>query len=207
MFEAVQAQDYEKVYQDLLTRIGQVDLSWRAVALGGTLDNGELVLPSLGRLYHCSAAGIRQSDGTDPHLTIRIVLARYIIQGGTAALHGHWVSYREFKDAAFFMSFFQQSVEEPLALAFAGRLEDLRICSRILGGEEDPGLPGGDLRLRFPALPNVPLALIFYDADEELPASARILYDAHSPFFLDLECLAVLGYILKERLVAELGSL
>ena len=46
------------------------------------------------------------------------------------------------------------------------------------------------------------MALVFYDADEDFPASARLLFDASAPHFLDLECLAVLGLILCDQLAA-----
>ena len=49
---------------------------------------------------------------------------------------------------------------------------------------------------RFAALPKLPLELRFYDADEEFPAEAKVLYDLTAPNFLDLECLAALAHIL-----------
>ncbi|MBW2086755.1 MAG: DUF3786 domain-containing protein, partial [Deltaproteobacteria bacterium] len=41
-----------------------------------------------------------------------------------------------------------------------------------------------------------------YNADEEFPSSARILFDTSAPQFLDMECLAVLGMILADQLTA-----
>ena len=205
MFQAERARHYEEVYQHLLTRLGETDLTWRAGALGGHFADGQLLIPSFNRVYRCSPRGIVDAGGGQPPLTVRIVLAHYILQAGTAEPSGDWISYRQFRDAAFFMSGFQQTVEAPLAAAFGGRLAALREACRRLGGVDLPELGAGDLCQRFPALPNLPLALIFYDADDELPASAKVLYDRHSTFFLDLECLAVLGMILKDRLVEEGG--
>jgi len=54
--------------------------------------------------------------------------------------------------------------------------------------------------LEIPALPKLPLMFTFYDADEDFPAEAKVLYDAAALDFLDLECLAVLGGILVEEL-------
>ncbi len=207
MFQADRAAHYEEAYTQLLARLNGMDLRWRAAALGADYTDGQLIIPSFARLYQCSSQGIVDGEGRVPPLTQRVVLVHYILRAGTAGLSGHWVSYRDFKDAAFFMAGFQQTVEEPLAAAFTGRLAALEVCSRRLDDREIPELGTGDLCRRYPALPNVPLALVFYDADEELPASAKVLYDAHSPFFLDLECLAVLGLILKDRLEEELDRL
>jgi hypothetical protein len=48
----------------------------------------------------------------------------------------------------------------------------------------------------------VPLVIGFYDADQEFPAEAKLLYDLTAPNFLDLECLAVLGLLLVQELEA-----
>lgn len=201
MFRADQPQHYEEVYQGLWSRIRELNFRWLAAGLGGEYVKEALLIPSFGRLYRVDREGIRDAQGAKPPVTIRIVLSHYILQAGAAELSGEWVSYRDFKDAKFFMASYQNSVERPLAQEFGGRLDSLRKCSRLLGGQELPELGTGDLCHRYQALPNVPLALVFYDADEELPASATVLYDRHSTFFLDLECLAVLGLILKDRLL------
>jgi len=198
---------YEEVYAGLVDRLGTLDLGWLADGLGARYEQQALLIPSFGKLYRVTAEGVSDLQGSVPPVNIRIVLAYYVLQGGTAELSGQWVSYRDFKDAAFFMPTYQDAVERTIAESFSGRLDALKAGSQLLGGQELPELGTGDLCYRYPALPNLPLALVFYDADEELPASATVLYDQHSTFFLDLECLAVLGLILKERLVEAQAQL
>jgi len=202
MFRPDQPRHYEEVYAGLVTRLGTLDLRWLADGLGAQYDSGALLISSFGKIYRVTKDGVTNSAGSVPPIDLRIVLAYYVLQGGTAELSGQWVSFRDFKEAAFFMATYKDLVERPLAEAFSGRLADLKACSQLLGGQEFPELGTGDLCYRFPALPNLPLVLVFYDADEELPASATLLYDLHSTFFLDLECLAVLGLILKGHLLA-----
>lgn len=201
MFKTDRPQYYEEVYQGLLARLRDLNFRWLAPGLGADYDQGTLLIASFGKRYRITPEGIRDEDGAEPPLTVRIVLSYYILHGGSAELAGEWVSYRDFKDAAFFMASYRETVERAIAAEFSGRLETLRTCSQRIGGQELPELGSGDVCHRYQALPNVPLALVFYDADEELPASATVLYDRHSTFFLDLECLAVLGLILKERLL------
>jgi hypothetical protein len=57
--------------------------------------------------------------------------------------------------------------------------------------------------MHFQALPCLPLLLVFYDRDEDFPASCKVLFDKAAPTWLDMECLAVLGWILSDLLVKE----
>ncbi|MDD3581050.1 MAG: DUF3786 domain-containing protein [Desulfobacca sp.] len=202
MFRPDQPRHYEEVYASLVSRLATVDFRWLADGLGAQYESGSLVISSFGESYRVTKAGITDLAGSVPPIDLRMVLAYYVLQGGTAELSGQWVSFRDFKDTAFFMATYKDTVERPIAELFSGQLEALKACSQLLGGQDLPELGTGDRCYRYPALPNLPLALVYYDADEELPASATVLYDLHSTFFLDLECLAVLGLILKERLSA-----
>ncbi|MFP3866565.1 MAG: DUF3786 domain-containing protein [Desulfobacteraceae bacterium] len=209
MFRPDQPRHYEEVYAGLAARLAALDLRWLADGLGAKYDYEQkaLLIPSFGKLYRVTSEGVSDFKGLLPPIDIRIVLAYYVLHGGTAELSGQWVSYREFKGAAFFMTTYQDLVERPIAESFCHRLDALETCSQLLGGQKLSELATGDLCYRYPALPNLPLALIFYDADEELPASATVLYDQHSTFFLDLECLAVLGLILKDHLLEAQAQL
>ena len=202
MFRPDQPRHYEEVYAGLVARLATVDFRWLADGLGAQYEAGALVIFSFGKPYRVTKTGITDLAGAVPPIDLRMVLAYYVLHGGSAELSGQWVSFRDFKDTTFFMATYKDIVERPMAELFSGQLEALKTCSQLLGGRDLPELGTGDLCYCYPALPNLPLALVFYDADEELSASATVLYDLHSTFFLDLECLAVLGLILKERLSA-----
>ena len=62
------------------------------------------------------------------------------------------------------------------------------------------------MKRRFRALPRVPLLLLFNDADEEFPAEARILFRANAERILDMECLAILGWLLSSKLIKQAGK-
>ncbi|MFH1489461.1 MAG: DUF3786 domain-containing protein, partial [Pseudomonadota bacterium] len=109
--------------------------------------------------------------------------------------------YRDFKDSTFFMSNFQTNVEERLARRFRGHVQDLKRASAVLGGRPRQDLQWGDARIHFQALPRIPLLLVFYDGDEEFPASCKLLFDRSAPLWLDMECLAALGGIVAELLL------
>lgn len=201
MFRSDKPVNYEEVYNELSTRLAHADFRHAMQILGARDIGGDSVaVDAFGQIYRVNHEGVTAVNGGDVDFTIRICLAYYILHGGGGDISGNWVAYRDFKDGAFFHASFSQIVEAKIAAVFSGRLKRLEEAAKLLGGESlDAGL-GGDLCYRFSALPRTPLALVFYDEDEDFPASARVLYDDSAPKYLDMECLAVLGLILADQL-------
>jgi hypothetical protein len=202
MFRSDQPTNYEAVYQGLVDRLSQADFGHAAAHLGGRPAGRGVALDVFGRTLRVEPNGVSAEDGGPIDFTVRIVLAYYLLHAGQGDLEGEWVSYRDFKDGAFFHASFTQIVENKIARDFTSRRAALEAAAGSLAGRPLEAGLGGDLCCFFPALPRTPMALIFYDRDEDFPASARVLFDASAPRFLDLECLAVLGLILCDRLAA-----
>lgn len=201
MFRTDQPTNYEEVYRGLVSRLERANYRNAMLNLGARDAGQRVAVDCLGRTRLIGPDGVTAADGGSLDFTVRIVAAYYILHGGAGDLTGRWSAYRDFPDGAFFHPSFAQTVEQKIASDFAGRLDDLSTAAESLGGRPEDSL-GGDLCRVFPALPKVPLALVFYDRDEEFPASARVLFDASAPEFLDMECLAVLGLILADHLAA-----
>jgi hypothetical protein len=204
IFPGQSPESFAGLLKELSTRLGGVDLAAVAPALGGQAVPDGLQLPSFGRLYCVSRSGILDTEGRSPSPTHSVVLSYYVLEGGASVpLSGKWVAFRDFKDSAFFMGAYRAAVEHRIAREFQGHLEALRSCSAALGGRDFPELGTGDLCHLVPALPRVPLLLVFYESDEEFPASAMVLYDSRSTSYLNQECLGVLGAVLADRLLEE----
>lgn len=193
--------NYTLVYQDLLKQLSTIDLTEASVDIGGKMRESDLEFKCLGSIYRINSGGIRLARGGDPDVAVGIVICHYILQKGRGEPAGEWVSYRDFRDSAFFMSFFQANVEERLARHFFGRVEDLRRAAARLDGSPHQDLQWGDACIRFQALPRIPLLLVFFDGDEEFPATCKLLFDRAASLWLDMECLAALGGILADFLV------
>ena len=196
--------NYELVYEELLRELADVDLSKLSASLGAKYLGDHLEIEFLGQFYRVSNQGIWKADGKEPNVSVRIILCHYILQAGQGNLTGEWLSYRDFKDSAFFISNFQVNVEERITEYFAGRASDLENAAQELDGEPYEGFQTGDVCYYFQALPKVPLLLVFYDKDADFPASCKVLFDKSAPIWLDMECLAVLGWILAELLIRNL---
>lgn len=206
MFRSDQPTNYEAVYQGLVARLAEADYGHAAAHLGGRPAGRGVAVDVFGRTLLVEPEGISAEDGGPIDFTVRIVLAYYLLHAGQGGLRGEWVSYRDFKDGAFFHASFSQVAESKIARDFTSRRAALEAAAESLAGRPLEAGLGGDLSYCFPALPRVPLALVFYDADEDFPASARVLFDASAPHFLDLECLAVLGLILCDQLAAAAAT-
>ncbi len=78
-------------------------------------------------------------------------------------------------------------------------LEAFRLAAASLGGE---ALDLADAAFSFRALPRVPVAVLIWLGDEEMPGEAHVLFDAGAHGYLPSEDLAGLGGLLAGRLVA-----
>lgn len=193
--------NYELVYEELLSELAHVDLSKVSADLAGPYHGDHLEIQFLGQSYRISNQGIWKVAAKEPNVSVRIILCHYLLQAGQGKLTGEWLSYRDFKDSAFFISNFQVNVEERISQYFAGRARDLEKAAQDLDGEPYEGFQTGDVCYYFQALPKVPVLLVFYDKDADFPASCKVLFDKSAPTWLDMECLAVLGWILADLLI------
>ena len=193
--------NYEKVYRTLWSRVRGLDLVPTAVPLGGRdLGNGSVEMVFLDEPLRVSREGIRDGRGRSPHEAVRIVLCHYLLRAGRGALANVWAAYRELEHSAFFMPSFKHNVERRISRAFAGRAGDLERAVLGIGGRPHAGGPSADGAWTLRALPHIPLLLVFNEGDEEFPADARLLFDRSADVWLDAECLAVVGWIVAERL-------
>ncbi len=127
-----------------------------------------------------------------------LIILHYLINADGAEVRGQWVAYRDLPGARYHEPAFVAEVERPLSLGLAGKLEPLRRWAEKEARLLD--LPG-DVALAWDVLPRVPLLLIFNEADEEFPASARMLFDVTAPNYLPTEDLSVLAETAAHRLL------
>jgi hypothetical protein len=193
--------NHEIVYRSLLEKLAGIDLAEAVTGLGGYQHGNLLWMKLLGRPYTISQQDIVDKDAKKPSVSIRIILCHYLLQAGQGENTGEWVSYRDFKDSAFFISNFQINAEDRIARYFSGKARELENAAVKLEGESYKDFQTGDVCYTIQALPRIPLLLVFYDKDEDFPSSCKLLFDRSAPVWLDMECLAVLGWIVAELLI------
>jgi len=198
---------FEETVRNYLAQVALIDLAGISETLGITIEPGGALIPFLGITYRVSSSGVFDDSGLEPIHAIRIVLCRYLLLA-PPALPGQgedWVSYKDFRDAAPFVNGFVNNSERAIARNFSGRLKQLREAAGRLGAVP----PAMQLSYQFTgqiqALPQIPLLLLFNDEDEDFPAQCTLLFQRRAEKFLDMECLAIIGWLLADFLSQAAG--
>lgn len=194
---------FEETYTNYLHRVAELDLARIAGRLGAEMAGEELIIPIFGNSYRISKHGLSDISGRRPDFSVSVVLFKYLLLcPDEEPIEDDWVSFKDFKDAAPFAGAFVNYTEVPLANHFAGNLTRLKEAARMLGGQPPVADFPYDLCLQFSALPKVPVLMLFNDSDEEFAARCSVLFERRAEKYLDMECLAMVGSQLFERLKA-----
>jgi hypothetical protein len=192
---------FDEIYRDYLDQVSRIDLTRIKDALGFALRAQEAVVPLFGRDYRVSGQGIFDPEGRRPSHSVSVVLCKYLLLcPDPEPRESEWVAYRDFKDAGPFVHGFRANAEANIAKTFCGRIKALEELSGQYAGLPSQDDYPGELRMRFCALPRVPMLMLFNDEDEEFPSQCSLLFERRAQHYLDMECLALCGWILAEWL-------
>jgi hypothetical protein len=192
---------YEQTYNDYLSRIAGIDLKFVADKLDLQTSGENIMIPFFDKTYRVSAEGIADPTGRQPHLSVSVILCKYLLMCPMIVpLGGNWMSFKDFKDAAPLIQSFFNTVTLPIADSFSGRLAGLEIAAENIGGYPPADDFPYDLSLQFDALSKVPLLLLYNDKDEEFSAQCSVLFEKRVEKLLDMECLAMVGVLFCEHL-------
>jgi len=99
----------------------------------------------------------------------------------------------QFPDSMPYVGAFTTHTEQLLVPHVAKIRESAQIITETLKGEEAPDGTGGDFSFIVYPLPKIALCYIFYDADDDFPASVTCLYSNNARLFLPVDGLADVG--------------
>ena len=165
---------------------------------GARLAGDKLELEFLGRTYTLDPMDLRfyRPDGKPAHVEEEAMLLDYLCNADGAAPSGRWIGFRELRHGHFYFRAFQGYTGDELVR----RLDSsgLRRAAERAGGKP---IPLGDLGYEFRPLPLIPVAVVWWEGDEEFPPKASLLFDANAGRYLPTEGLAILGRLLCRRLI------
>jgi len=203
----VKSSIFEETYKNYLVQVAEIDLVSVTKRLGIELKGDEAQIPFFGRPFRVSSQGVFDQDGHEPTHAVRVALCRYLLLSpATPPVGEEWVTYKDFKDAAPFVGGFVGNTEKALVKYFSGRLPQLKEACRIMEGRPADLDLSYQVAVRFEALPQIPILLLFNDEDEEFPAQGTLLFQKKAAEYLDMECLAILGWFLTDALNQAGGS-
>ena len=183
-----------KAFDELNAR----DIELVASDSGGVVSGTELRVAVLDRtaLVDTDVRTVRWDDGTEPEDTLKVILLHYLL-GADGRIDGEWMSFREFESGNLYYSVFHGRALVQLISAFGSDPSRLIATSVKLGGTR---VERGDASFDFLFFPHLKMNITIWKGDDEVPASANILFDAAAGRILGAEDLAHIAEDIAETL-------
>jgi hypothetical protein len=110
-------------------------------------------------------------------------------------------SFKEFPDSMPYVGAFTTHTEQLLVPHVAKIKEAVQRITKTLKGEKAPSEAGGDFSFIVYPLPKIALCYIFYEADDDFPASVTCLYSNNATQFMPLDGLADVGEYTSRKIL------
>lgn len=128
----------------------------------------------------------------------RLLILHYLNLADGHPLAGTEISFSQMKDGMIRGSGIDRKVETAISNAHhLDEKEFARICT-AMGGVQIPS--NADIAFRIPLLPSFPVIAKLWLADEEFPASGRLMLDASADHYLTIEDAVTAAEILIEKI-------
>ncbi len=195
---------YEDALEKAWKDVSSLDLEAISSELGsGAVSDGRAVLiKMLGEActvdISCRTVRYDSPGDRDVPPYLQILILHYLLGLSAAPLTNRFVSFRELDGGALYYPAFKTRAIDPLVKTFGTEPELLRKIADSLGAEP---LSIGQVSFRLNFFEKVPVAVVLWLGDAEVPASASILFDASANRILPTEDLTVIGGVTSRTLV------
>lgn len=198
--KATWQQAVELAYEQARGRLQAMDPIIVAEHSGSQWQGGYLEVVYLNKCYRIGLPEVvvKGPDG-DPPLIRKVLILHYLTQAQGEALRGRWVDLRSLPGGVVYYPVFRGRVIARLVRMFGRRPEGLIKAAAPLGGTP---IEMGDVAVKIPAFPRVPLVLVLWRGSEEFVPEGGVLYDESLPCYLSTED----AIVLLEEILGELKS-
>lgn len=143
-------------------------------------------VPFLDQLYRVSHPDGKVSDSTGKEISVylSIIILHYLVTADGNPLSGQWVSFRHLPGGEIYTEPFRRRAVTPFLQTFGSDPDSFIRAAAALGGIRSKG---SGIGLVIPVLPRVPINFTLWPGDDELPASAAILFDSQAASYLPTE--------------------
>lgn len=153
----------------------------------------KIVIDYLNRAYRISLPDVELSLEDDPAeipLTDKILILHYFNQAQGTQATGRLITFKQIPAGISYYPAFFQRVVAPLVNRFGRQPDLLPKAAEPLGGHE---AQLGDISVTVDAFPHVPVTLVIWRGDDELPPSGNVFFDASISDYLPTEDVTVLA--------------
>jgi len=180
------------------------DLAAVAAPSGAAIDpgSGRLVLRVMDRDCEVDVVSRRMSygdDGSDVRPHVQVLVLHYLLGAGSAEPSGNMVTFREFPGGALYFPAYKKRTLDLVVSRFGSDPEALAKTAERLGATR-VGKATVSFGVQF--FPKLPVELYLWAGDDEIPASANILFDECAGKMLSTEDVTVVAGTLCSRLLA-----
>ena len=163
-------------------------------------DRSSFLIPSLGKTLELSwpeCVFRPQTEGWQ-----HLILLHYLDLADGTALSESWINFGSLREGVIRGTKFDREAERDLATLLKEQPpENIRTALQELGAEEISSPAGRpDLCVKIPFLPNCPFLLNIWFADEEFPASGKLLLNGSADHYLTVEDAVTAGALVLELL-------
>jgi hypothetical protein len=177
-------------------RLLKKDLVGLAADSGGSLKLGskQIVLKVLDKdcIIDFEARKIShvRSDQGPVRGDLRILILHYLDGSGNGQLANKLVTFREFEGGALYYSAFKARTIDFLVRTFGKKTDVLKHIGDAIRAEP---MHMGDVSFKTYFFPKVPVVVVIWLGDEEVPTSANVLFDANAGKILPTEDISHVG--------------
>ncbi|MDZ7830508.1 MAG: DUF3786 domain-containing protein [Desulfobacterales bacterium] len=198
--------NYAKIARDNLEKLYNSLPADLAENLPARQDGNQFIFDAFGETCLIGPEGIELGDGGHPTV-LEILISLYALNArpDRPPVLQPFKSYKDFPDSMPYVAAFTSHTEQPLVPyvkeieASSGRIKEM------LKGEDAPTEVSGDFSFLVYPLPKIALCYIFYEADEDFPASCTCLFSNNAGLFLPIDALADVGEYTSRKIMEIIG--
>ena len=139
--------------------------------------------------------------GAEASIYFAIIILHYLVTADGTPLTGRLIAYRHLPGGDIYVDPFNKRAITPFLKTFGEKPEDFARAAAALGGTEQKT---SGISMAITVLPRVPICFTIWPGDEEMPASANILFDEAAPHYLPTEDYAHLPAIVNGAIKSKL---
>lgn len=198
--------NYKKIAQGNLEQLYKNLPADLAEKLPGKRDGDQFIFSAFGETCIIELGGI--TLGKEDHSSVfDILITLYALNAcSDICILKPFKAFKEFPDSNPYVGAFTTHTENIL-VPYVMKIEaSLGKIIEKMSGETASSETGGDFAFTVYPLPKIALTYIFYEADDDFPASVTCLFSNNANRFLPIDGLADVGEYTSKKIIKMIGS-
>jgi len=193
--------NYTKIAKTNLKKLYEALPADLAENLPARQDGDQFIFETFGETCWITPQEIKIGEGGHPSV-LEILISLYALHAKPEQpLLQPFKSYKDFPDSMPYVAAFTSHTEQLLAPHVNAIEASVSQIKGGLKGEDAPAEVSGDFSFLVYPLPKIALCYIFYEADEDFPASCTCLFSNNAGLFLPVDALADVGEYTSRKIM------